>query len=71
MPDHMHGILYVTAPIDKHLGAVIARFKGKCTAALREDKPLSVYSATQSRTLPGTIGVARCKKMREGLHIAD
>lgn len=51
MPDHLHGILYVTAPIDKHLGAVIARFKGKCTAALREDKPLSVYSATQSRTL--------------------
>ena len=30
MPDHMHGILFVTAPLPVHLGQVISGFKAGC-----------------------------------------
>ena len=33
MPDHVHGILFVTSRLPRHLGHVIARFKAKSTAA--------------------------------------
>ena len=36
MPDHMHGILFVTAPLPVHLGQVIAGFKTGCRRAQRE-----------------------------------
>lgn len=31
MPDHFHGILFVQEKLPRHLGSVIAGFKGKCT----------------------------------------
>ncbi len=33
MPDHMHGILFVTAPLPVHLGQVISGFKAGCPKA--------------------------------------
>ena len=33
MPDHMHGILFVTAPLPVHLGQVISGFKAGCRKA--------------------------------------
>lgn len=33
MPDHMHGILFVTAPLPVHLGQVISGFKAGCRRA--------------------------------------
>ena len=35
MPDHLHGILFVTAPLPVHLGQVISGFKAGCRKALR------------------------------------
>jgi hypothetical protein len=35
MPDHMHGILFVKAPIPVHLGQVITGFKAGCRKAQR------------------------------------
>ena len=35
MPDHMHGILFVTAPLPVHLGQVISGFKAGCRKAQR------------------------------------
>ena len=35
MPDHMHGILFVKAPLPVHLGQVISGFKAGCRKALR------------------------------------
>ena len=35
MPDHMHGILFVTAPLPVHLGQVISGFKVGCRRAQR------------------------------------
>ena len=32
MPDHFHGILYVTREINRSLGSVMAGFKGKCSS---------------------------------------
>ena len=48
MPDHVHGILFVKAPLPRHVGHYVSRFKAKCTVAMRN---MSVYSETQSRTL--------------------
>lgn len=47
MPDHVHGILFVTSQLERHVGHLIGRFKAKTTAAMRN---LSAYSETQSRT---------------------
>ena len=35
MPDHMHGILFVKAPLPVHLGQVISSFKAGCRKRLR------------------------------------
>ena len=35
MPDHMHGILFVKAPLPVHLGQVISGFKAGCRRAQR------------------------------------
>ena len=47
MPDHVHGILFVTERLPRHLGHYVSRFKSKCTQAMHS---MSVYSETQSRT---------------------
>lgn len=36
MPDHLHGILFVTQPLPVHLGKVINGFKTGCNKAARE-----------------------------------
>ena len=36
MPDHLHGILFVTEPLPVHLGRVINGFKAGCNKAARE-----------------------------------
>ncbi len=36
MPDHLHGILFVTEPLPVHLGKVINGFKAGCNRAARE-----------------------------------
>ena len=43
----MHGILFVTDRLPRHLGHYVSRFKSKCTQAMHN---MSVYSETQSRT---------------------
>ncbi|MBP5315231.1 MAG: hypothetical protein J6Y87_05135 [Muribaculaceae bacterium] len=47
MPDHIHGILFITETLPRHLGHYISRFKAKCTKDFRD---MSEYSETQSRT---------------------
>mgnify|MGYP001601830034 FL=1 len=37
MPDHLHGIIYVTAPLPKPVGAVIRGFKSGVTSDLRKN----------------------------------
>ena len=36
MPDHFHGILFVTREINRTLGSIVAGFKGKCSQLARE-----------------------------------
>lgn len=48
MPDHVHGIIFVTSRLSRHVGHVISRFKAKSTAAFRS---LSKYSETESRKI--------------------
>ena len=36
MPDHLHGILFVTSQMEKHLGQVISGFKSGCNKDYRE-----------------------------------
>lgn len=47
MPDHMHGILFVQAPLPVHLGQVISGFKAGCRKA---QKALEIMAAA-SRNL--------------------
>ena len=47
MPDHIHGILFVTEKLPRHLGHYVSRFKSKSTQAMHG---MSLYSETQSRT---------------------
>ena len=47
MPDHIHGIVYVTQRLNRPLGHVVSYFKARCTAAMRD---LSQCSETQSRS---------------------
>lgn len=47
MPDHVHGILFATATLPRHIGHHVSRFKARCTAIMRG---MSEYSETTSRT---------------------
>lgn len=44
MPDHMHGILFVQAPLPVHLGQVISGFKAGCRKA---QKALEIMAAAE------------------------
>lgn len=46
MPDHVHGILFATATLPRHIGHYVSRFKARCTAIMRG---MSEYSETTSR----------------------
>ena len=48
MPDHMHGILFVKAPIPLHLGQVITGFKAGCRKAQRRLEAQAAPSAAAS-----------------------
>lgn len=47
MPDHVHGIVHVTAFLTRPLGHVVSYFKARCT---REWREMSMYGETQSRS---------------------
>ena len=46
MPDHVHGILYVTKRLPRPLGHVVSYFKARCTAAMRD---MLTFGETESR----------------------
>lgn len=48
MPDHLHGILFVKAPIPVHLGQVISGFKAGCRKAQRLLEAQAAPSATSA-----------------------
>ena len=50
MPDHLHGILFVKAPIHVHLGQVISGFKAGCRKAQRL---LEAQAAPSASSAPG------------------
>ena len=58
MPDHMHGILFVMAPLPVHLGQVISGFKAGCRKAekaLRDAaEPQPTENATVNQTAPAS-----------------
>ncbi len=49
MPDHMHGILFVTAPLPVHLGQVIAGFKTGCRRAQRAIERAAAEPRTEEK----------------------
>ena len=48
MPDHMHGILFVQAPLPVHLGQVISGFKAGCRKA---QKALEIMAAAEPQPI--------------------
>jgi hypothetical protein len=53
MPDHLHGILFVTEKMDKPLGQAIAGFKAGCNKAYRElllHQPVQYVAAVPQQT---------------------
>ena len=55
MPDHMHGILFVTAPLPVHLGQVISGFKTGCRKAQRAlEQPPTVAAQPSSENSQDT-----------------
>ena len=49
MPDHMHGILFVKAPLPMHLGQVISGFKAGCRKA---EKALKAKALATAKPMP-------------------
>lgn len=57
MPDHMHGILFVQAPLPVHLGQVISGFKAGCRKA---QKALEIMTAAEPQpTVKATSGAPK------------
>ena len=57
MPDHMHGILFVQAPLPVHLGQVISGFKAGCRKA---QKALEIMAAAEPQpTVKATSGIQK------------
>lgn len=57
MPDHMHGILFVQAPLPVHLGQVISGFKAGCRKA---QKALEIMAAAEPQpTVKATGGAPK------------
>lgn len=48
MPEHVHGIIFVSEQLSRHFGHIVARFKAKCTKSFRS---LLECSETQSRKM--------------------
>lgn len=59
MPDHMHGILFVQAPLPVHLGQVISGFKAGCRKA---QKALEIMAAAE----PQPIGKETSEAPKDG-----
>ncbi|MBQ9362882.1 MAG: hypothetical protein IJT97_05590 [Bacteroidaceae bacterium] len=81
MPDHMHGILFVKAPLPVHLGQVISGFKAGCRKAQKaleaagraaaeplptEKRPLSAEKGTGERDVLASLQGAALP-LQEGL----
>lgn len=60
MPDHMHGILFVKAPLPVHLGQVISSFKAGCRKRLRS-LAAAPRAATGVAAARATTGIAAAK----------
>jgi hypothetical protein len=60
MPDHMHGILFVTDTLPVHLGQVISGFKAGCRKAQR-----ALIAAEEERTARKAAGQAAGEKAAE------
>ena len=69
MPDHLHGILFVTAPLPVHLGQVISGFKAGCRKAQKAleaaaaepqptEKETSALPSPQASALPSLLSSA-------------
>ncbi len=63
MPDHMHGILFVKAPLPVHLGQVISGFKAGCRKVQRALEEREAKEATERETEVG--GVAAKPQLTE------
>lgn len=55
MPDHMHGILFVKAPLPVHLGQVISGFKAGCRKVQRALEEREAKEATERETEVGRV----------------
>ena len=64
MPDHMHGILFVQAPLPVHLGQVISGFKAGCRKA---QKALEIMAAAEPQPTVKATGGARKKALTNNL----
>ena len=62
MPDHLHGILFVTAPLPVHLGQVISGFKAGCRKALRALEQAAAQKAVAA-SKAATTGNAAAKPL--------
>ncbi len=43
MPDHLHGILFVTQQMEQHLGIILKGFKTGCNKAFRSPAPKGAF----------------------------
>lgn len=58
MPDHFHGILFVQEKLPRHLGRVIAGFKGKCTQIAAEMRARTRPPLNQFGGMPAGCGLS-------------
>ena len=64
MPDHFHGVLFVTRAIDRSLGSIIAGFKGRCSQIAGQlgltpeppNRPAAGQGAAQEAAVSGEAG---------------
>lgn len=66
MPEHFHGILFVTHEINRSLGSIMAGFKGKCSQVARELGVLEVLTHLASNRADG--GAVNVSLWEEGFH---
>ena len=66
MPDHMHGILFVTKEIGIHLGNVIAWFKKECNAVSLKQSGVSLWKSGYNDIILSSKG--QLQKMVHYLH---
>ena len=71
MPDHLHGILFVTAPLPVHLGQVINGFKTGCRKAERALREKKEAAGMAAGIAAGMAGMARIAAGMAGIAAAQ